>query len=673
MEFKNIFNKSVVKPNFVMPNRFIMGSMHTGLEDLSDSFSKLANFYALRAAGGVGLIITGGFSPNFFGRLTLGSSQLSFKYQAKQHKTITNAVHQYDSKICMQILHAGRYSYHPFNFSASNIKAKINPFTPFKMSQFHIKKTIKDFVDCAHLACEAGYDGVEIMGSEGYLINQFLCTRTNNRKDDWGGSFQNRARLAVEIVRGIRQQLPDNFLIIFRLSMLDLVKQGSSFNEVVELAKLLAKSGVDLINTGIGWHEARIPTIATSVPRAAFTWITARIKQEVDVLTVASNRINTPEVAESILAQGHADFVSMARPFLADPDFVNKAKQGKSRLINTCIACNQSCLDNVFKRKRASCLVNPQACYEIELPLIKVSKPKKLAVLGAGPAGMAFAVYASQVGHKVTVYEKSSTIGGQFNYAAQIPGKEEFKETLRYFKEQFKELGVALHLNTELKEQDFISLKYDALVVATGVLPRALDIAGVDSEKVVSYQDFFALKQPDFNKVAILGAGGVGVDLAHYVALQDQSIAFDIDKWLLWWGIDKDYKNAGALTEPAAASGDKEIFLLQRKTSKIGKFLGKTTGWIHRANLIKHKVSQYTGVDYRKIDDSGLHIEVDGRLDVINADKVVICAGQISNKQNITWVDSVKQPVYLIGGAKKAADLDAATAIKDALMLAREI
>lgn len=649
-------------------NRTLMGSMHTGLEEEKNGFAKLAAFYQARAKGGVGLIVTGGISPNMRGRLAPFGCELSHFWQVNKHKQVTEAVHKYPTKICLQLLHAGRYSYHPFSVSSSKKKSPINPFTPKAMSVGQIKSTIKDFAYSSHLAAKAGYDGVEIMGSEGYLINQFSCVRVNNRDDEWGGCIENRMRLGCEIVKAVRKKVGEKFIIIFRLSMLDLVEGGNSWEDVVTMAKAIEAAGATIINTGIGWHEARVPTISTSVPRAAFTWITEKMKKEVSIPLVTTNRINTPEVAEDVLANGHADMVSMARPFLADADFVNKAAADKSNEINTCIGCNQACLDHVFKQKRASCLVNPQACYETELVIKNTTQAKNLAVIGAGPAGLAFSLYAAQKGHKVTLFDRSSEIGGQFNIAKQVPGKEEFYETLRYFDVQLKKHQVTIELNTEVDASQLVEQGFDEVVLATGIIPRKLDIPGADHPKVKSYLQVLRDKDPVGEKVAIIGAGGIGFDVGCY--LVEQSQVDKPDEWLASWGVDKSYQHNGALTAPVHSTSGKEIYLLQRKTSKVGAGLGKTTGWIHRATLQKNNVKMLAGVSYKSIDDQGLHIEVNGEAQILAVDNIIVCAGQEPNRQLQQALIDAGKPVHLIGGSNIAAELDAKRAIREAAELA---
>ncbi|GLX78005.1 NADPH-dependent 2,4-dienoyl-CoA reductase [Thalassotalea insulae] len=653
-----------------LANRTLMGSMHTGLEEEKGGFDKLAAFYQERAKGGVGLIVTGGISPNMRGRLAPLGGQLSCFWQVAKHKKVTSAVHQYPTKICLQLLHAGRYAYHPFNVSASKKKSPINPFTPSKMSVRQIKSTIKDFAHSSKLAAKAGYDGVEIMGSEGYLINQFSCVRVNDRNDEWGGSIENRMRFGCEIVKAVREKVGKEFIIIFRLSMLDLVEGGNSWQDVVTMAKGIEAAGATIINTGIGWHEARIPTISTSVPRAAFTWITQRMKTEVSIPLVTTNRINTPEVAEQVLADGQADMVSMARPFLADAQFVKKAAENKSEEINTCIACNQACLDHVFKQQRASCLVNPQACYETELVLTPSASNKKLAVIGAGPAGLAFSVYAARKGHQVTLFDKASEIGGQFNIAKQIPGKEEFYETLRYFDVQLKKLKVDVQLNSEQTSETLIAQGFDDVILSTGIAPRQLDIPGIEHPKVKSYLQVLRDKEPVGDKVAIIGAGGIGFDVACYL-VEKESLTQQPEKWLKDWGVDKNYQHPAALLDKAEHQpSKKQVHLLQRKATKVGAGLGKTTGWIHRATLKKNQVQMHNGVSYQKIDDQGLHIQKDGQSQLLDVDTVIICAGQEPERSLYQTLLDANVSTHLIGGANVAAELDAKRAIRQALELA---
>lgn len=656
-----------------LKNRVLMGSMHTGLEEEKGGFEKLAAFYKERALGGVGLIVTGGISPNLRGRLTPHACQLSFPWQVGKHRVVTQAVHEAGGKICMQILHAGRYGYHPFSQAPSKIKSPITPFTPSAMSSRQVRSTIKDYASSAALAKKAGYDGVEVMGSEGYLINQFVSARTNTRTDEWGGVFEKRAQFPIEIVNAIRAKVGKDFIIIFRLSMLDLVDNGSTWDEVVQLAQWLEQAGVSILNTGIGWHEARVPTIATSVPRGAFAWVTEKLKQSVSVPLIATNRINTPEIGEQIIASGQADMVSMARPFLADPEFVNKAAANTPELINTCIGCNQACLDHTFSLKRATCLVNPRACYETEINFLPTVNKKRIAVMGAGPAGMAFSVYAAMRGHDVVLFEAKSEVGGQFNLARKIPGKEEFNETIRYFINQIKLHKVELRLNTRLDASVLATETFDEVVIASGVVPRDLVLPGFDDPRVVDYQKVLSGEVTVGNTVALIGAGGIGFDMAHFLC-ERQSSTLNPDKWLQQWGIDKTYQHAGGLTEPHSDNTDhRKVFLLQRKTSKMGKGLGKTTGWIHRLVLKQHDVKMKTGVSYDKFDEAGLHIRVGETTEVLAVDNVVLCAGQESNRTLVDEMKATGLPVHLIGGVDVAAELDAKRAIRQGAELAMRL
>ncbi|MCU7987158.1 FAD-dependent oxidoreductase [Shewanella oncorhynchi] len=656
-----------------LKNRVLMGSMHTGLEEEKGGFEKLAAFYKERVLGGVGLIVTGGISPNLRGRLTPHACQLSFPWQVGKHRVVTQAVHGAGGKICMQILHAGRYGYHPFSQAPSKIKSPITPFTPSAMSSRQVRSTIKDYASSAALAKKAGYDGVEVMGSEGYLINQFVSARTNTRTDEWGGAFEKRAQFPIEIVNAIRAKVGKDFIIIFRLSMLDLVDNGSTWDEVVQLAQWLEQAGVSILNTGIGWHEARVPTIATSVPRGAFAWVTEKLKQSVSVPLIATNRINTPEIGEQIIASGQADMVSMARPFLADPEFVNKAAANTPELINTCIGCNQACLDHTFSLKRATCLVNPRACYETEINFLPTANKKRIAVMGAGPAGMAFSVYAAMRGHHVVLFEAKSEVGGQFNLARKIPGKEEFNETIRYFINQIKLHKVELRLNTRLDASVLTTETFDEVVIASGVVPRDLVLPGFDDPRVVDYQKVLSGEVTVGNTVALIGAGGIGFDMAHFLC-ERQSSTLNPDKWLQQWGIDKTYQHAGGLTEPHSDNTDhRKVFLLQRKTSKMGKGLGKTTGWIHRLVLKQHDVKMKTGVSYDKFDDAGLHIRVGETAEVLAVDNVVLCAGQESNRTLVDEMKATGLPVHLIGGVDVAAELDAKRAIRQGAELAMRL
>ncbi|MEZ8148167.1 FAD-dependent oxidoreductase [Enterovibrio norvegicus] len=648
-----------------LKNRVLMGSMHTGLEESNDGFRKLSAFYAERAKGGVGLIVTGGFSPNFRGRLHPLSAQFSSGRAARAHRNITDAVHENGGKIALQLLHAGRYAMHPFALSASEVRSPISKFAPSEMSERQIRNTISDFAKSSELAREAGYDGVEIMGSEGYLINQFICKRSNNRYDAWGGSYQNRSRFPIEIVKAVRERVGKDFIIIFRLSMLDLVEQGSTHDEVVELAKALEAAGVTILNTGIGWHEARVPTIATQVPRAAFSWVTERLKGEVNIPLVTCNRINTPEVGESILSSGQADMVSMARPFLADANFVVKAEEDRSDDINTCIACNQACLDHVFKGKRASCLVNPQACYETELVVAPATAKRKVAVVGGGMAGMSCAVTAAERGFDVVLFEKAPQLGGQFNLAMQIPGKEEFKESIRYFTRRVEQCGIEVRLNTEVNAESLDG--FDEVVIATGVKPRMPNIQGIDHEKAIDYQTFIREQPALGGRIAIVGAGGIGIDVATMITEPENQT---LDEWLQDWGIDKSLSHEGGLLPAPHYVAQRQVWLLQRRQGRVGKGPGKTTGWIHRKTLEKRGVELLGGVSYEKIDDAGLHITLEGQEHILPTDHVIICAGQESVNGLVAELESKGINAHIIGGAEKAGELDAKRAIRQGVELA---
>ncbi|MCJ8305269.1 NADPH-dependent 2,4-dienoyl-CoA reductase [Shewanella sp.] len=643
-------------------NRSLMGSMHTNLEEAPNGFERMAAYYAARAAGGIGMIVTGGFAPNIEGGGMPNATMIATDEDIEKHKLITQAVHKEDGVICLQILHTGRYAYQPKLVSCSPLQAPINPFVPRELDEAGIEKQIQDFVNCALNSQKADYDGVEIMGSEGYFINQFICKRTNHRTDRWGGSYENRIRLALEIVRRTREAVGDAFIIIFRLSMLDLVEGGSTWQEVVELAKGIEKVGATIINTGVGWHEARVPTIATSVPRGAFVELTKRMKQEVSIPLCTTNRINTPEVAEEILAQGNADIVSMARPMLADPDFMLKAQAGKSDEINTCIGCNQACLDHIFQMKLVSCLVNPQACHETELIIKPTEHSKEIAVVGAGPAGLAAATTAARRGHKVTLFEADDKIGGQFNIAMQVPGKEEFSETIRYFKKQLELTGVNVRLNTRAREEDLIG--FNEVLLATGIIPRQLDIPGINSDKVLNYLDVLRDKKTVGKRVAIIGAGGIGFDVGEYLSHQGPSTSLDKDAYMKEWGVDLSGSTPGGLIEPQCEPSPREIFLLQRKTSKVGAGLGKSTGWIHRTVLKNKGVKMLKGVQYNKIDHEGLHISIDGEEQLLEVDNIIICAGQDSHRALQAKLEAHKVKVTLIGGADIASELDAKRAIK---------
>ena len=641
-------------------NRVLMGSMHTGLEEMRGGYKKLAAFYGERARGGVELIVTGGISPDFRGRLALPTSQLSWRWQLGKHRYLTEAVHDAGSHICLQILHAGRYAMHPFSVAPSAIRAPISRFTPRALSDAGVHRSIQHFVNTAQLAQQAGYDGVEIMGSEGYLINQFISAHTNQRNDAWGGSFERRMRFAVEIVRRTREAVGSDFLLMFRLSMLDLLQDGSSLEEVVQLAQAVEQAGADVINTGIGWHEVRIPTIAASVPRAAFTWVTAKLKPHVSIPLITSNRINMPDVAEHILAQGEADMVSMARPFLADAEWVNKARAAQTESINTCIACNQGCLDHVFQARRASCLVNPRAGYETELLYEKTTAPKTIVVVGLGPAGLSAASVAASRGHRVIAFEAGG-IGGQFNLASKIPGKEEFVETLRYYRQQLKHYDVDVRANTTASVDDIVRLQPDAVVLATGVTPRTPDIEGIDHPCVMSYVEAIHGDKSVGENVLIIGAGGIGFDVA--TLLVEQSLPQH--DWYSLWGVDRQYQYRGGVTTPLPLKLSRRITMLQRKTGKPGAHLGKTTGWIHRLTLRRAGVQFVSGVRYLKIDDAGLHVMHEGETKVLAADSIITCAGQLSNRALLDALQQAGCEVHVIGGASRAAEIDAERAIRE--------
>ncbi|CAI3126244.1 2,4-dienoyl-CoA reductase [Acinetobacter oleivorans] len=654
-----------------LKNRVLMGSMHIGLEEAPQGYERMAAFYAERAKGDVGLIVTGGVSPNDDGVVFSHGTKLDTVEEAEKHKVITQAVHEAGGKIAMQILHTGRYSYQANNVAPSAIQAPINPIKPKALSSAEVQQTIDDFANCAKLAQYAGYDGVEIMGSEGYLINEFIAARTNHRDDEWGGSYENRIRFPIEIVKRTRALVGENFIIIYRLSMLDLVEGGSSIEEVIQLAKEIEKAGATIINTGIGWHEARIPTIATKVPRAAFTWVTEKLKGEVSIPLVTSNRINTPEMAEHVLASGHADMVSMARPMLADAEFVLKASEGRSDEINTCIGCNQACLDHIFSMKIATCLVNPRACYETELIFKDAQVQKNIAVIGAGPAGLSFAVYAADRGHQVKIFEASHQIGGQFNIAKTVPGKEEFYETLRYFARQIElRPNIELILNHKATYEELSQANFDEIVVATGVTPRQLQFEGIDHPKVLSYLQVLKERVPVGQRVAIIGAGGIGFDTAEYLTHEGESGSLNPEKFYEEWGIDTQYEHVGGLKQPKVETSEREIYLLQRKTAVVGAGLGKTTGWIHRAGLKNRQVKMLAGVQYDKVDDQGLHITIDGQPSVLEVDHVVICAGQESFTAMYDQLKTEGKNVHLIGGAKEAGELDAKRAIRQGAELA---
>ncbi|MBW5420772.1 NAD(P)-binding protein [Streptomyces sp. BG9H] len=653
-----------------LPNRVLMGSMHVGLEEAPNGFARMAEFYATRARGGVGLIVTGGIAPNDAGRPYEGGAKLTTEAEAEQHAGITAAVHAEGGRIAMQILHFGRYAYHDKLVAPSALQAPISPFVPRELTDDEVEQTIEDFVRAAELAKSAGYDGVEIMGSEGYLINEFIAAPTNRRTDRWGGAYENRVRFPVEIVRRTRERVGPDFILIYRLSMLDLVPGGSTLDEVIHLAKEIEAAGATIINTGIGWHEARIPTIATSVPRGAYTFVTKKVMGEVSVPLVTTNRINTPEIAEQLLADGAADMVSLARPLLADPDFVAKAKAEQSDAINTCIGCNQACLDHTFNLQITSCLVNPRACHETELVLSPTRTKKSIAVVGAGPAGLAFAVSAAERGHDVTLFDAAPEIGGQLNVARKVPGKEEFDETLRYFRTQLRLRGVRVELNTVVTAEELAAGAYDEVVVATGVTPRTPDIPGIDHPSVVGYLDVLRGGAPVGERVAILGAGGIGFDVAEYLTDGGEKASLDPATYFRQWGVDMEYRGRGGLTEPERPTPPRTVHLLQRKTSKVGAGLGKTTGWIHRTELRHRGVAMVAGASYDLIDDAGLHITVDGVSSVLPVDTIVLCTGQEPRRGLYEELLAAGCAAHLIGGADVAAELDAKRAIKQGTELA---
>ncbi|WP_404821359.1 oxidoreductase [Burkholderia thailandensis] len=656
-----------------LKNRVLMGSMHVGLEEAPNGFERMAAFYAERARGEAGLIVTGGIAPNERGRMTPGGSMLATEEEAERHRIVTRAVHDADGKIAMQILHFGRYAYHPALVAPSALKAPINAFTPHALSASEVDATIDDFARCAALAQYAGYDGVEIMGSEGYLINEFIAARTNHRDDEWGGPYENRIRFPVEIVRRVRERVGANFIIIYRLSMLDLVEGGSTLDEVIRLAQAIEAAGATILNTGIGWHEARIPTIATKVPRAAYAWVTKRLVGHVGIPLVATNRINTPELAEQLLADGYCDMVSMARPFLADAQFVRKAREGRADEINTCIGCNQACLDHIFSGKITSCLVNPRACHETELAIEPAERRKRIAVVGAGPAGLSFAVTAAERGHAVELFEAQAQIGGQFNIAKRVPGKEEFHETLRYFARQIELRGVTLHLNTRADVARLAGGGFDEIVLATGVTPRVPDIDGIDHARVLGYLDVLRDGRPVGARVAVIGAGGIGFDVSEYLTQTGESASVAPSKFYAEWGIDVGYDARGGVRAPHVDAASRNVHLLQRKASKVGDGLGKTTGWIHRTSLKARRVAMSSGVSYERIDDAGLHVRIDGEPQTLAVDSVVVCAGQEPLRELYDGLRAAGCSVHLIGGAHVAAELDAKRAILQGTTLAASI
>ncbi|MFN0013702.1 MAG: FAD-dependent oxidoreductase [Saprospiraceae bacterium] len=666
-----------------LPNRVLMGSMHTGLEE-HKTFDRLAAYFAARARGGAGLMVTGGIAPNRQGWLAPFGAKLSTASEAQKHRIVPTAVHEAGGKICLQILHAGRYGMHPLLVAPSPVRSRISPFRPWEMSPRLIRETIGDFARTAALAREAGYDGVEIMGSEGYLINQFVVPRTNKRTDEWGGSFDNRIRFPLAVMQAVREKTGPDFIVIFRVSMLDLVEEGSTWDEVVALAKAVEQAGATIINTGIGWHEARVPTIATLVPRGAYAWVTERLRGAVSIPLIATNRINTPETAEALLASGQADMVSMARPFLADPDLMLKAREGRADEINTCIACNQACLDHVFAKKEATCLVNPRACREtvlppFGLPYTHASTPKKVAVVGAGPAGLSCATELAASGHEVHLFDSGSEIGGQFNMAKRIPGKEEFYETLRYFGKMIEKTGVFLHLNTRVGAEDLLAQGFREVVLATGVLPRTPQIEGIEHPKVLSYVDVLLHKKNVGKQVAVIGAGGIGFDVSVFLTQPSEESVDPLDRYRQEWGIDSNYAlagqlaspNRGGLAKPEEAPVPRQVWLLQRSKGKVGDGLGKTTGWAHRLTLKRRGVQMWSGVQYHRIDDTGLHLTVNGSPQILAVDNVIVCAGQEPLHTLREPLEQAGIRVHCIGGAKLAAELDAKRAIEEGMMVLR--
>ncbi|MFF9480175.1 FAD-dependent oxidoreductase [Streptomyces sp. NPDC014733] len=656
-----------------LPNRALMGSMHLGLEEAPGGFARMAAFYAERARGGVGLIVTGGFAPNHAGRPYEGGATLTTEEQAAEHRQITDAVHREGGRIALQLLHFGRYAHHPDLVAPSALQAPISPFTPHALTDDEVERTVEDFVRAAELAQSAGYDGVEIMGSEGYLINEFLVPATNRRTDRWGGPYAHRMRFPVEIVRRVRERTGPDFLIIYRLSMLDLVPDGSTLPEVIALAEAVEAAGATLLNTGIGWHEARIPTIATSVPRGAYSWVTRRVREAVKLPLIAVNRINTPDVAEELLAGGAADMVAMARPFLADPEFVAKAGRGEPEAINTCIGCNQACLDHTFSGKLTSCLVNPRACHETELVLSPTRRRKRLAVVGAGPAGLACAVSAAERGHTVTLFDAAATIGGQLDIARRIPGKEEFDETLRYFRHALERWRVDVRLGTRVTAETLAGAGYDEIVLATGVTPRTPPIPGTDHPSVLGYLDVLRDGAPVGERVAVIGAGGIGFDVAAFLTDGGEPAGRDPEVFFRQWGVDTGYGARGGLTAPERSAPPRRVHLLQRSTTKVGAGLGKTTGWIHRTELRHRGVTMVAGATYHRIDDEGLHLTVGGERQVLAVDTVVLCTGQEPRRELYDALVRDGHSVHLIGGAEVAAELDAKRAIDGGTRLAAKL
>ena len=657
-------------------NRVLMGSMHTMLEDIEGGIPRLAAFYAERARGQVGLIVTGGVAPNKQGLAIPIGHPLDNQEEAEKHKIITKAVHDEGGKICMQILHVGRYGFSPDNVSASNTKAPITPFPARELTEEEIEQTIEDYVNCAKWAQFANYDGVEVMGSEGYLINQFIAKKTNLRTDAWGGSYENRIKFPLEIIRRTRAAVGENFILIYRLSMLDLVEGGSTWEEVVQLAKAIEEAGATIINTGIGWHESRVPTIGTVVPKAGFAWVTKKMMGEVSIPLITTNRINMPDVAEEVLESGAADMVSMARPFLADPDLVLKSIENRPEEINTCIACNQACLDHTFTMQISSCIVNPRACHETLLNHLPTHTPKKIAVVGAGPAGLEAATVAAKRGHQVVLFEEKNELGGQFNMAKAIPGKEEYGQTIRYYGSMLKKHQVDVRLNTRAEADDLVKEGFDEIILASGVTPRQLDIEGIDHPKVLNYVDVLYHKKPVGKRVAIVGSGGIGFDMAEFLAhdMAHDPVSLNTEDYMKEWGVDMEYKKGGALaTAPQPLASPREIHLLKRSKGKHGKNLGKTTGWIHRASLSMKQVNMLADVNYHKIDDQGLHISVGDQPQLLEVDHVVVCAGQVSLRELQEKLEAHNQSVHLVGGANIAKQLDAKMAIKEASELASKI